>query len=1367
MLLNSDNSIYCPRLIDYLVFVSRKGHSSSEAVYNQTPSLLKCYPFSKHQDFDLPNDVVYFCQPEGCLSSALSSTYLGTTTFVFTLTDKDAQKTRFGICLNFYRSCCISDSMHLNENNTSNWSLNSTHNEPPDEYVLMDNNKQSLLTSLCLVSHHPFFSKFRQCLHSLKEIIDRCDEYFKNVFSAKNKFYSFWSTFLTNGFTEQRKIDNESLTRVVYEIESWIINLLNAPVPIPGKTCLHLSVGPEALYEKLVFALPDKTRLTLIDFPLHLPLELLGMETCLKVLTAIMLEQKVVLQSRDYNALTMSVMAFTAMLYPLQYMFPAIPLLPNSLEGGENLLLSPTPFLIGIPATFLSQKTDFRFPADVWLVDLDTNKMMGSSLLESIPPLPEKEGELLCENLQQALSSMTANFTPDESADVDSKNSTNNLNSADFADVAARVAMVRFFNSLNILGNITEHTRTIRLFPRPVVAFQKFSFLKSRQILTPFIKKLAQTQAVEFFAEWCLYPENEVYQRIHAGIHDPEQIGDKVDIENFEVVHENFPKLTNPIKWDLNSFYDPPKDLSDLLKNAIQPQQHIRKNKPKRRPDQQIQQMDSFDSVNVHSQKTSATDDYNEMNQNKKKLPGPMYSIPSIAESSSDSSDDQDDSDIWDLKSSLNQSGMNSNTNTYEDDLIRDSDNLHVYGADSGHMLMNTSNASILRKPSLRNVSTTETTTNQQIIHTNEMHKRSVHYNEEQLVQVLNKDENGSSLYDDTEKKDVSEEDVEEDYDDDDMEQTSVGKYLFNNLSDNLADAASHASTKLSGLLNKPKAIVRKSGNLMKKMATEMATGAISDLKSTDTTSTSINVKKSMDVNNSHKASDGDFIQSASKFVFNLPRKQLFHFGANKSRHQEELTDKMNSFKGSDLNIVNPEQSHADQEFLRELVQYIHEGQPNVQTKFSASRLRELLSDENYRNYLLSKLNCGLSQSFDDPDECIPDVSIINIDGYKAYIWLLQCIIRGLEQTCTNHGIGGLASAMMLLELCHTQYLNIRTTASPVKLQGSQNSANERLQEEENLVTAFTGWLRTTTNDLKKVTKPNLVTGLFSRPNPSENLNNNKGQSVDSSFTKRNQQFHQLNSSNNFTAVIEQDYSGSMSNDAVFGRKSRHAGSYRFIHGNLIDLSDGNHCSTLATDNHNNSSNVGNNEKSSISNYSFNRIYLYENLIDGNERSRLWDHMQFWEDTFFDTVAQERDILGLDQAPMETIEHFAHMNATQKRIVLLKEDRLLALCLYNLTAYMTSMNVDKGLLVNNVRRLLARCRIGSYFGATVNHLLDSIKYLNGNSIDLLPPMTRLRVFQSYEIEMLDDLSKEAKILEAKQVCHMIETLIQKGDLENS
>ena len=43
----------------------------------------------------------------------------------------------------------------------------------------------------------------------------------------------------------------------------------------------------------LVFALPEHTRFSLVDFPLHLPLELLGVDTCLKVITCIMLENKV------------------------------------------------------------------------------------------------------------------------------------------------------------------------------------------------------------------------------------------------------------------------------------------------------------------------------------------------------------------------------------------------------------------------------------------------------------------------------------------------------------------------------------------------------------------------------------------------------------------------------------------------------------------------------------------------------------------------------------------------------------------------------------------------------------------------------------------------------------------------------------------------------------------------------------------------------------------------------------------------------------------------------------------------------------------------------------------------------------------
>lgn len=75
--------------------------------------------------------------------------------------------------------------------------------------------------------------------------------------------------------------------------------------------------------------------------------------------------------------------------------------------------------------------------------------------------------------------------------------------------------MVRFFNSSNVLQGFQMHTRTLRLFPRPVVAFRSLSFLASRPRRSGFADKLSHTQAVEFYGEWALNPSNLAFQRIH------------------------------------------------------------------------------------------------------------------------------------------------------------------------------------------------------------------------------------------------------------------------------------------------------------------------------------------------------------------------------------------------------------------------------------------------------------------------------------------------------------------------------------------------------------------------------------------------------------------------------------------------------------------------------------------------------------------------------------------------------------------------------------------------------------------------------------------------------------------------------------
>lgn len=113
---------FCPRLIDYMAIVGSRrptvggpsGHTTSRmagggsAGANRqgrgqvapgggasavTPELLRRYPIDDHADFPLPLDMVYFCQPEGCLSLGNRRPGDGrrdVESFVFTLTDKDS-----------------------------------------------------------------------------------------------------------------------------------------------------------------------------------------------------------------------------------------------------------------------------------------------------------------------------------------------------------------------------------------------------------------------------------------------------------------------------------------------------------------------------------------------------------------------------------------------------------------------------------------------------------------------------------------------------------------------------------------------------------------------------------------------------------------------------------------------------------------------------------------------------------------------------------------------------------------------------------------------------------------------------------------------------------------------------------------------------------------------------------------------------------------------------------------------------------------------------------------------------------------------------------------------------------------------------
>ena len=174
---------------------------------------------------------------------------------------------------------------------------------------------------------------------------------------------------------------------------------------------------------------------------------------------------------------------------------------------------------------------------DIWIVDLDTNQVsavqrqhvvshrpysfFSPASMQIIPPrhaepcfdIPEMEYNVLSYHLKQALGSVSNDAEPIPSPDtiLNAKSPINGPkalpstafnpficgNDVDSIDVATRVAMVRFFNSPNILGNFNEHTRTLRLHPRAVVAFQYTSFIRSRPVKSAFIVRLAKTQVNE------------------------------------------------------------------------------------------------------------------------------------------------------------------------------------------------------------------------------------------------------------------------------------------------------------------------------------------------------------------------------------------------------------------------------------------------------------------------------------------------------------------------------------------------------------------------------------------------------------------------------------------------------------------------------------------------------------------------------------------------------------------------------------------------------------------------------------------------------------------------------------------------------
>lgn len=62
--------------------------------------------------------------------------------------------------------------------------------------------------------------------------------------------------------------------------------------------------------------------------------------------------------------------------------------------------MAPTPFVIGLPASFFHHKRISKIPPDVILVDLDSNRVVLPDGIE-FPKIPEPENQILHNHFRQ------------------------------------------------------------------------------------------------------------------------------------------------------------------------------------------------------------------------------------------------------------------------------------------------------------------------------------------------------------------------------------------------------------------------------------------------------------------------------------------------------------------------------------------------------------------------------------------------------------------------------------------------------------------------------------------------------------------------------------------------------------------------------------------------------------------------------------------------------------------------------------------------------------------------------------------------------------------------------------------------------
>ncbi|XP_031591791.1 myotubularin-related protein 13 isoform X2 [Oreochromis aureus] len=418
------------RLADYFIVV---GYDQEKAGSGEgCGKIIQRFPKKDWEGTAFPQGVEMFCQPGGW---RLSRDRKAPTFFTVVLTDIDSDR-HYCSCLTFYEA-------EVNLQGAKNIEADGDEDEEAEEDGLIQPAQVFAPKSLILVSRLDYPEIFRGCLGLIYTVY----------------------------------IDSLS-----FPLEGLVANLFTFLVPVAGGSQKLFSLGAG---DRQLIQTPLNDTLPVTSKSIALLFQQLGIQNVLSLFCAVLTEHKVLFHSTSYQRLGEACRALEALMFPLKYSYPYIPILPSRLL---EVLSSPTPFIIGVHSMFQNEIQDLL---DVIIADLDggTIKIPECIHLSLLPePLLHQTQSTLSMVLHPDLEIADNAFPPPRTAPSNLK----------LLDKEVRAVFLRLFAQL--FQGYRSCLQLIRIHSEPVIHFHKTAFLGQRGLIeNDFLTKVLDGMAFAGF----------------------------------------------------------------------------------------------------------------------------------------------------------------------------------------------------------------------------------------------------------------------------------------------------------------------------------------------------------------------------------------------------------------------------------------------------------------------------------------------------------------------------------------------------------------------------------------------------------------------------------------------------------------------------------------------------------------------------------------------------------------------------------------------------------------------------------------------------------------------------------------------------